>query len=276
MLVTVAGVAILLAVVLALLVAALWGMQERILFQPPGGPFPEGADATRVVYPAADGQPLHGFLVEREGPSAGLLIAFHGNADLAVWQIDWAAEVARRTGVRVLLAEYRGYGGVPGRPTYATSLLDARAAWEFARESLYATPSSLAIFGHSLGSAVATELAAEVHPAALLLQSPFTSARDMATIISRLAGASWPAISRIHFDSEARVRAIDTPVWVAHGTRDLIIPVRMGRRVFAAARVQRELLEIEGAGHNDVPDAGGERYWRWMAAALGGVRPLAP
>lgn len=274
-LVTVAGTAMLLAVVLALLVAALWGMQERILFQPPRGPFPDGAGATRVAYAAADGRPLHGFLVESASPGAGLLIAFHGNADLAVWQIEWAREVARRTGVRVLLAEYRGYGGAPGRPTYATSRLDARAAYDVARERLGATPASLALFGHSLGSAVATELASEVRPAALLLQSPFTSARDMATVISRVAGASWPAISRIHFDSEVRVRAMDTPVWVAHGTRDLIIPVRMGQRVFAAARVKGELLEIDGAGHNDVPESGGERYWRWMAAALAPVRAQA-
>lgn len=269
MLVTVAGTALLMAVVLALVVATLWSMQERILFQPPGGPFSDGAGATRVTYAAADGQPLHGFLVESAVPATGLLLVFHGNADLAVWQIEWAGEVARRTGVRVLLAEYRGYGGVPGRPTYATSRLDARAAWDFARTHLGATPASLAIFGHSLGSAVATELAADVPPSALILQSPFTSARDMATIISRVAGASWPAISRIHFDSEARARGLDTPVWVAHGTRDLIIPVRMGRRVFEAARVKGELLIVEGAGHNDVPETGGERYWRWMATALG-------
>lgn len=273
MLVTVAGVALLVAVVLAILLATLWSMQERILFQPPGGPFPDGAGATRVVYAAADGQPLHGFLVERGVPAAGMLLVFHGNADLAVWQIEWAGEVARRTGVRVLLAEFRGYGGVPGRPTYATSRLDARAAYDAARTHLGATPESLAIFGHSLGSAVAAELASDVHPPALILQSPFTSARDMATIISRLAGASWPAISRIHFDTEARVRELDTPVWAAHGTRDLIIPVRMGRRVFEAARVKGDLLIVEGAGHNDVPETGGERYWRWMAAALAPVSP---
>ena len=268
MLVTVAGVALVMAVVLAMLLATIWSMQERILFQPPGGPFPDGGGATRVTYAAADGQSLHGFLVERGAPTARMLLVFHGNADLAVWQIEWADEVARRTGVRVLLAEYRGYGGVPGRPTYATSRLDARAAYDFARTRLGAAPESLMIFGHSLGSAVATELATDVHPASLILQSPFTSARDMATIISRVAGASWPAISRIHFDTEARARGLDTPVWVAHGTRDLIIPVRMGRRVFEAARVKGDLLIVEGAGHNDVPETGGERYWRWMAAAL--------
>ena len=69
-LVTVAGVALLMTVALALLLATIWSMQERILFQPPGGTFPDGAGATRVTYAAADGQPLHGFLVERGVPAA--------------------------------------------------------------------------------------------------------------------------------------------------------------------------------------------------------------
>jgi fermentation-respiration switch protein FrsA (DUF1100 family) len=58
-------------------------------------------------------------------------------------------------------------------------------------------------------------------------------------------------------------------VWVAHGDRDIIIPVRMGREVFAAAAVKGELLIVAGAGHNDVADAGGRDYWRWLARAIG-------
>jgi fermentation-respiration switch protein FrsA (DUF1100 family) len=80
--------------------------------------------------------------------------------------------------------------------------------------------------------------------------------------------AFWGLISRIHFDTVARVAELDTPVWVAHGERDLIIPTRMGRRVFEAARSKGELLLVPRAGHNDVPDTGGEAYWAWMAKAL--------
>ena len=58
-------------------------------------------------------------------------------------------------------------------------------------------------------------------------------------------------------------------MWVSHGTRDLIIPSRMGQRVYAAAAHKGELLLVPGAGHNDVPEAGGDAYWRWLARALG-------
>jgi fermentation-respiration switch protein FrsA (DUF1100 family) len=261
-----ATVALLVATTLVVLV---WWKQESITFQPPGPPYPR-VTARRVDYAAADGQPLYGYVVGDRERARGLLLAFHGNADLAGWQIPWAEEVARRTGWLVLAAEYRGYGGLAGRPTYEGSRLDARAAYAVARDSLGFAPEQIAIFGHSLGSAVATELASEVRPRVLLLQSPFSSARAMARVIVwRPVLLAWSMISRIHFDTRHRVAELDTPVWVAHGDRDFVIPVRMGREVFGAARTPGELLIVRGAGHNDVGESGGTAYWRWMERALG-------
>jgi pimeloyl-ACP methyl ester carboxylesterase len=206
-----------------------------------------------------------------------MVVVFHGNADLAGWWVPWGEEVARRTGWSVLLAEYRGYAGIDGAPTYERSALDARAAWDVATGTLGARPADVAIFGHSLGSAVATELATTLAregraPRALLLQSPFTSARAMARIIvARPLLVAWSVISRVHFDTEEKVRALDLPVSVAHGERDLLVPIRMGRAVHAAARAQGELLVVPGAGHNDVDDVGGDAYWRWLERALGAV-----
>jgi hypothetical protein len=199
-------------------------------------------------------------------------LAFHGNADLAVWQIPWARELSSRTGWRVMLAEYRGYGGVAGSPSYLNAQRDARAALAFASESLGIPASRMAFFGHSLGSAVAAELAAEATPASLLLQSPFTSARDMARIIvAAPITYAWRVISRVHYDTESKVAALEAPVHVIHGDRDLIVPVRMGRRVHASAKVKGQLLIIEGAGHNDLTQRGGERYWNWLVTALTGA-----
>ena len=168
-----------------------------------------------------------------------------------------------------MLAEYRGYGGLSGRPTVPGVRLDSRAAWDAARDSLGAVPQRLALYGHSLGSAVASELAAEVTPTRLVLDAPFTSARDMARIvIARPVEWVWALVSRVPYDTRERVADLDRPVWVCHGDRDLVIPVRMGREVFDAARVKGELLVVEGAGHNDLVEVGGERYWSWLARAL--------
>jgi hypothetical protein len=179
--------------------------------------------------------------------------------------------VARRTGATVVLAEYRGYAGLPGAPTYAASRSDALATWAAVRERVGAVPERTALYGHSLGSAVAAELAAELGPRALVLEAPFTSARAMAGRMA-VPGLTlfWRALSRVHYDTRERVATLGAPVWVAHGTRDGVIPAQMGREVHAAARAKGELLLIPGAGHNDVRAAGGEAYWGWLARALGG------
>src|SRR5206468_768345 len=130
----------------------------------------------------------------------------------------------------------------------------------------------IALFGHSLGSAVAADVAASMDldaPAALVLQSPFTSAREMAArMLVPPVPWLWRKISRVHYDTRSIVETLDCPVFVAHGTRDVVVPLRMGRQVFAAARRPGELLIVPDAGHNDVPDVGGARYWRWLTAAL--------
>jgi uncharacterized protein len=266
------GVVGVVVLVVLLLLALLWWQQERVVFQPPVLPAGEHVFPGRMDYQAADGQPLYGLLVGDPRIARGTLIAFHGNADLAVRLLPWAAEVERRTGWAVLLAEYRGYGGLPGRPSYATAALDARAALDATITVAGADPARIAIFGHSLGSAVAAELAAEAEPRVLLLESPFTSTRAMARRMGAHAALLfWSRLSRVHWDTESRVAELAVPVAVVHGTRDFIIPVAMGAAVHAAAARKGPLLLVEGAGHNDVALRGGEAYWRWVEQALAGA-----
>jgi Hydrolases of the alpha/beta superfamily len=259
----------------ALFLAAAWRYQERIVWQPPDQ-YPNGdpGGATRVTFTAADGQPLFAYVVDNatdttRSKSASPILVFHGNADLAAWMVPWARELSRRTSRRVLVPEYRGYAGLPGAPSYEGSALDASAASRFARDSLNSSGRPLALYGHSLGAAIATELASREGAEVLVLQSPFSSVRAMARV---LLGAPilavWPVIARVHFDNVARVRVLDAPVWIAHGDRDAAIPTRMGREVFAAARRQGELLIVPTAGHNDVAEVGGAAYWSWLERAL--------
>jgi fermentation-respiration switch protein FrsA (DUF1100 family) len=80
----------------------------------------------------------------------------------------------------------------------------------------------------------------------------------------------WRFVSRVHFDTLALVRTLDCPVWVAHGDRDTVVPVRMGREVYEAARRKGELLIVPGGAHSDLPDVGGHRYWTWLSTAIRG------
>jgi pimeloyl-ACP methyl ester carboxylesterase len=258
-------------VILALLLgslALLWWSQERILFQPPRL-LEAPPESGRVSYDAVDGQRLTGFMVGDPKSAPGVLLCFHGNADLAVWQLDWARAVEHRTRYAVFLAEYRGYMLLGGSPTYSTTKFDARAAYDHLRIAFGIDHTRMAYFGHSLGSGVATELA-EIHPpAALLLQSPFSSAHAMARLIVwPPIFIVWRAISRIHFDTKHIVSELDVPVSVAHGKRDRIVPFRMGIEVYEAVKRKGQLLVVEKAGHSDIAEIAGEAYWRWIAAAL--------
>jgi pimeloyl-ACP methyl ester carboxylesterase len=252
------------------LVVMLWWFQEHVVFQPPPDRDPSAAvAAARVEYRASDGVSLFAYIVGECRADRTAVLAFHGNADLARWLVPWAARVANETGACVMIPEYRGYDGLHPFPSYTASALDARAALDYLRDTLRVPPSHIVVFGHSLGSAIAAELAAAVPPRALVLQSPFSTARAMAARMF-VPGLTlfWQLISRVHFNTIARVRSLASPVWVAHGDRDVIIPVHMGREVFAAAAHKGDLLIVHGAGHNDVADVGGRAYWDWLARAI--------
>jgi pimeloyl-ACP methyl ester carboxylesterase len=271
----ISALVVLTALYLVVLIAA-WRLQERIVWQPPRFAQYPSADVRRLDYESDDRQPLFAYLVGDPIRANGLVIAFHGNADLAAWTVPWAAEVERVTGWAVLVAEYRGYGGLTGTPNYLSSQGDARATYRLAREQLGVDTSRIALYGHSLGSAIATELAAEHAPALLILEAPFTSARDMARGMLAPVTAAWSIIARVHFDTRAKVAELDVPIWVVHGERDGVIPVRMGRAVHAAARVPGELLVVRGAGHNDLRDVAGDAYWAWLRRALESPAKRAP
>lgn len=251
----------------------LWHFQERIVFQPPGNP-ESGDTATSILrYAGPDGIGLVAHVVEADSGNGAIVIAFHGNAMIARWMIPWARELARRFHVTVVLPEYRGYDGLAGVPTYAGAASDAAAALAAVRSRFGVAPADMVYYGHSLGTAIATELAAASPPRALLLESPFTSARDMAARWPIVGlGFFWPSISRVHYETAARVAALDVPVHVVHGERDIIIPSRMGREVHAAATRRGQLLMLPEAGHNDVAVVGGDAYWRWIGEA---IRPSA-
>jgi fermentation-respiration switch protein FrsA (DUF1100 family) len=260
-------VAVAVLAVYAVSMAVLWRFQERVVFQPPRAVV-EPVDARKVAYSASDGTALFAYLVGDCSRPSRVVLAFHGNADLAAWFLPWAARAARETSACVMIAEYRGYAGLQGPPSYDGVSRDARAALAYLQQRFQLSSDRVVYYGHSLGSAVAAELAAEAPPQALVLQSPFTSARSMAKrlLMPGLIGL-WRAVSRVHYDTQRHVAELTVPVSVAHGDRDLVIPMRMGREVFDAARQPAELLIVRGAGHNDVADVGGDAYWAWLRRA---------
>jgi fermentation-respiration switch protein FrsA (DUF1100 family) len=217
---------------------------------------------------AEDGVRLHGWYLPVPDARWVTLVS-HGNAGNISHRLDRALLLQGRLRSSVFLYDYRGYGASEGSPDEAGTYRDARAAYRWLVEQKHVRPDELVLFGESLGSAVALELALERPAAALVLEAPFTSVPDVArrTIFAPLA----PFV-RTRYESLARIPRLETPVLVMQGDRDEVIPPALGRRLFDAAPGPKRYYAIPGAGHNDTYLVGGAAYWKTLSDFLDGVR----
>lgn len=239
------------------LVGLVFAFQRSLLYFPDTDR-PDLAEAglAGIMAPAmletADGLSLLAWYRPAQRPELPTLLYLHGNGG----NIGHRAEKVRpyiEAGFGLLLAEYRGYGGNPGRPTETGLYADARAAVGFLRSQGVAD-GRLVLFGESLGTGVAVQMASEGAGAALVLESPPSSIPAVAQSRYPILPAYW--LARDRFDTLRKIAAIRLPLLVIHGERDSIVPVRFGRAVFAAAPGPKEGRFIPEAGHNDLYDFG--------------------
>jgi hypothetical protein len=225
-----------------------------------------GLDGEDVEMSTEDGERLHGWWIPAAtGSRGGHVVHFHGNAGNISHRLPEAAALSG-AGFDVLLFDYRGYGLSTGRPHEAGLYRDARAA----RAALVARPgidaSRLYYVGESLGGAVALALALEHPPPGLVLQSTFTSVRDMARV-------HYPVVPRFlvpdAYPSLRRVAQLRASLLIVHGEADDIVPFAQGEALFAAAPEPKRFHRVAGAGHNDLLAVMGRSYAevivRWAA-----------
>jgi uncharacterized protein len=201
---------------------------------------------------------LHGWFIPCEGAHITLLI-FHGNAGNIGDRLSWI-EMLHGLNVNVLIFDYRGYGKSEGQPFEEGLYRDARAAWEWWAQERQPGGEKLILVGESLGGAVAVNLAARVAPAGLIVQSTFTSARDIAKTMLPL-GLLLP-VTGVRFDSVKEIALVGCPKLIIHGTQDEIIPFRLGKILYEAAPSPKSFYSVSGAGHNDLLWVAGAEYSR--------------
>jgi uncharacterized protein len=223
----------------------------------------------QVLVKADDEVELHGWLIHSATPSPGtrneparsLVIYFPGNAGHRAMRRPDLVEVAD-SGVDVLIVDYRGYAENGGSPSEASFVSDARNVWKLATGHFGYPPERIAVFGESLGGAVAIRLCADLccsgtPPGALIVTSTFTSLGDMAAWLYPAFPFRFLVWDR--FDSLARMKDVNCPVTVIHGDADELIPWQQGRRLLEAAPetsaslVPKRWVQVAGMGHNDVP-----------------------
>jgi len=259
--------AITLGVAAALVLAAIFTKQDRLLYFPAHAPVEALVRDDLRAWPAADG--FRGLVAEPPGPARGTAIVLHGNAGHAGHR-DFYARALLPLGWRVLLAEYPGYGprpGAPGEATLAddagTTIARAHAAWG----------PPLLLIGESLGAAVAAQAGA-AHAdrvAGLLLITPWDRLANVGSHHYPWLPVKW--MLRDPYDSVQHLQRFERPVVVVVAERDRIVPARYGEALHASLAAPKHLVVIAGSDHNDWPARVDAAWWRSvLAQALGEAR----
>jgi len=253
----------------ALLYGVIYFLVSRIVYQP--SCFPDGwwhmqaeVGAQEIWLHTTDGLRLNAWWVEVPGSRAATLY-LHGNGGNLSQRPGHLREMAP-AGSSVLILDYRGYGKSPGRPTERGLYRDADAGYDYLIGRGY-QPSQIVLYGESLGSAVAADLAARRPCGGVILECPFTSLGAMAGTVVPLVG---PLFAN-GYHTRRKIAKVRAPVLVIHGDRDRTVPYTMGRAVFEAAREPKSFWKVEGATHVDIVDVAGPLYRARLRAFYEGI-----
>lgn len=203
-------------------------------------------------------------------PGRPTVLYFHGNAGSLA---DRSGRIRRfqDAGLGIYMMTYRGYGGSTGKPTEQDNVADGKRAFDaLVREGI--KPAEVFIFGESLGTGVAVQVAEKKGGAGLILDAPYTSLLDLARLHYPYLPSN--ALLRDRYETLKHIAQVDMPLLVVHGAQDVVIPITMGEAVYNAATGPKEFIKIEEAGHLNHDATGSfDRILGWVNRhAAGAVR----
>lgn len=237
----------------AAIVGALYFLQGYMIFAPYASAPPslEQSRLHDVAQPLKltddTGLQTTSWIIPPKDPNKPILIYFHGNGIHALHGHDRAFYFAKG-GYGFVLAEYPGYGGNDGTPTEKSLYATARALINKVKTQY--PQHEIILYGESIGSGVATQMATEFKPKALILEAPFTSVTEVAQ--RKFFFAPVFLLLRHRFDNMSKIKDINAPLLIIHGMKDNIIHSRYGQKLYEAANEPKQFRSIENAGHNDL------------------------
>jgi fermentation-respiration switch protein FrsA (DUF1100 family) len=256
------GLAVSLVLGGAAFVFGLRWMESKMTFQPvrvAQMSAPRGAED--VWFNSADGTRLHGWFFRTEAtPSNATLIYFHGNGG-NISNVAWVGQRFAKQGFDVLLFDYRGYGASAGEAGAESDLYaDGDAALAFVVNNKGVRAEQIVLYGQSLGTTVAVDVASRRQVGAVVLESGLSSASSVAETALPWLPRWLHFLGKNRFDSARKLANVKAPVLITHGDPDPVIPTSEARLLFAAANEPKKLLTFAGAGHN-VFGSQGEQYF---------------
>lgn len=206
---------------------------------------PNSVEIARVI--AKDGVKVQGWYVPPRDDAKPVIILFHGNAGHYGHRV-YKANYYINAGYGILLAGYRGYGGNEGTPTEQGLYNDARAYMEWVRGR--EPERDFVLYGESIGSGPATQMAVEFDVAALVLETPFASLADAAA--SHYPIFPVNLLVKDRFDNEAKIAKINAPLLILHGYQDNVIPYSSARKLYNSAVDPKVFADFPQGNHNDL------------------------
>ena len=240
-------------------VLLLYVFQRNLMYLPGGDAGAPGDSAvpemTVMTVRADDGVQTVSWYATAANGTGKTVVILHGNAG-NIADRDFKARYFIDAGYGAMLVGYRGFGGNPGQPTESGLYADARAALS-ALESQGVAAGDIVLYGESMGSGIAVQMAKEMSesdtPAGgVILEAPFTSMAAAAAYHYAWIPARY--LVRDRFDSIAKIAAINAPVLIVHGDSDRTVPQVLGKKLFSAAAEPKDAIWLEGAGHVDIFD----------------------
>jgi len=243
-------VVIALAGLYALVVGATYYLQRKLLYFPDTRRTPPDSlgltGVQEIALRSPDGETIVAWFAAA-APGQPTLLYFHGNAgSLANRSERFAKYIARGRGV--LMMTYRGYGGSTGQPSEKANVADAMLAYERLR-GMGVAASDIIVYGESLGTGIAIQVAARHEVGGVVLDAPYTSIVDVAEAVYPILPSRWLMTDR--YETLRHLPGVSAPMLIIHGEADRVIPVEMGRAVAASARAPAEIMTFPGAGHSD-------------------------
>lgn len=239
----------------AVILIAVYLAQRSLQYFPdknyPGTPQENGVPDMQIVeLKTEDGLVLKAWFAAPPKKDGQIVILFHGNAGHIGHRAIKAQHFIDR-GIGVLLVEYRGFGGNPGRPTEQGLYHDGRAALRFLEQKEY-TVSQFILYGESIGSGVALQMALEIQPRYMILEAPFSSAADVAKKQYFFLPVDF--LLKDRYDNIEKIAEVKTNLLIVHGDEDFVIPIELAELLFARANHPKEFITINGGHHNDLYD----------------------
>lgn len=222
---------------------------NRIMFPSPRASYAD--TPTTIKLKTEDGQVITATYLPNKQARYVILVS-HGNAE-DLGHIMPFLQAFNRKGFAIFAYDYHGYGASTGIPTEKAVYQDVDAAYNYLTNNLHYVPKQIIVYGRSIGSGPATDIALRQPVAGLILESPFTTAFRVVTQI--------PILPFDKFNNLKKIKQLHCPVLIIHGTHDFIVPFWHGKKIYKEAKQPKTFLIIPGYGHNDAPWYSYPDYW---------------